>query len=239
MALENDPQNSTEQLNKLKKDFEEFVYIISHDLKAPLRAIKNLSEWIEEDVGSQIDGEVKNNFELLRSRVDWMNKMIDGLLEYSRVCSRTRVIQSVNIRNSIHQTVGELFIPQNVNVIIEATDQEFFADPTQVKKVLEHLIQNAIKFNKNKSPMVTIKAEKVANGLELSVADNGLGINHKSPQLAFEVLKTLHGEEKMYSLGIGLAIVKKVIEDIGGIVKLETVSDEGTTVEIFWPDSTQ
>ncbi len=239
MDSENNLQNAEEQLNKLKKDFEEFIYIVSHDLKAPLRAVKNLSEWIEEDLAADTNEDIKKNLVLLRGRTDWMNRMIDGLLDYSRVASKPQTLQNLKIESLIRATIESLNIPKNFEVIIEVKRQEFFADHSQFKTVLECLVQNAVKFNKNESPKITIKAEEAPNGLELIVSDNGLGIDCENPQVAFEVFKTLHGKEKMFSVGIGLSIVKKIMENVNGNVRLETVAGEGTTLKVFWPNSTQ
>jgi light-regulated signal transduction histidine kinase (bacteriophytochrome) len=239
MNSENNPQNSEEQLNKLKKDFEEFVYIVSHDLKAPLRAVKNLSEWIEEDLAANTSEDIKKNLALLRGRTEWMNRMLDGLLDYSRVSSKRQTLQNLKVESLIKTTIESLDIPRNFEIALEVKKQEFFADHSQFKTVLECLIQNAVKFNKNESPKITIKAEEIPGGLELTVADNGLGIDHDNPQIAFELFKTLHRKEKMYSVGIGLAIVKKIMENVNGKVSLDTVSGEGTTLKTFWPNSTQ
>jgi light-regulated signal transduction histidine kinase (bacteriophytochrome) len=239
MNSENSPQNGDDQLNKLKKDFEEFVYIVSHDLKAPLRAVKNLSEWIEEDLATDTNEDIKKNLQLLRGRTDWMNRMIDGLLDYSRTSNKPQTLQNLKIKPLIETIIESLDIPRNFEITIDVKKQEFFADHSQFKTVLECLIQNAVQFNKNGSPKITIQAGEVPGGLEMTVADNGLGIDHGNPQAAFEIFRTLHGREKMYSVGIGLPIVKKIMENVGGNVSLKTVSREGTTLKIFWPNSTQ
>ncbi len=239
MDMENNSQNSDERLKKLKKDFEEFVYIVSHDLKAPLRAVKNLSEWIEEDLNDNISEDIKKNLELLRSRADWMNKMIDGLLEYSRASTKAQNLQELKVEPFIRTIIDSLYISSNFDIAVEVTKEDFIVDRFQFKTVLERLIQNAVKFNKNESPKIVIKAEAVPNGLELTVSDNGHGFSHENPQVAFEIFKTLHDEDKMHSLGVGLPIVKRIVENVNGSVTLETVSGKGTTVKVFWPNAAQ
>ncbi len=238
MDLINNPKDGDERLNKLKKEFEEFVYIVSHDLKAPLRAVKNLSEWIEEDLSEDVSEDIKKNLDLLRSRTDWMNRMIDGLLDYSRISTKTQSPRNIEVEKFIKMVVDLLDIPQNIDIVVEVTKQNFVADHFQFKTVLEQLIQNAVKFNENESPKITVKAQDVSNGLELTVSDNGLGVEHENPQIAFEIFKTLHGKEKMHSVGVGLSIVKKIVENINGKIKLETEVGKGTSVQIFWPNAT-
>jgi len=228
---------TTALLEKRNQELDQFVYVASHDLKAPLRAIANLSSWLEEDLGSDLPAENQEQMQLLRGRVNRMEALINGLLEYSRVGRKEFPEEAVDVCQLLNEVIDSLAPPATFNCEVVCD-----LPPVTTKRVLLHqifanLISNAIKHCDREDCHVRIICEETANGYHFAVSDNGPGIAPEYHEKIFRVFQTLKARDRLESTGIGLSIVKKILDAEGGRVELESTLGEGTTFHIYWPRS--
>lgn len=222
----------------LSKQLEQFVYIVSHDLKAPLRAIENLTNWISEDLGNCVDSNTNENLLLLRSRVSRMNALLEGILEYSRCGRLSEEMAEVDLNQMIHSIFESLEAPSDYKLITEALPV-IKTERTRIYKILYNLIKNSIQHhNKVEQGFIKISYQDYENGFLFSVHDNGPGIKPQYVHQVFELFCTLKSRDEMETTGVGLAVVKKLIDDVSGKIWIESRDDEGTTVKFYFPVKT-
>jgi PAS domain S-box-containing protein len=224
----------TEQLRKSNHELEQFAYIASHDLKAPLRAISNLSEWIEEDLADKLDEANKKNLDLLRGRVHRLENLINGLLSYSRVGKTTLKTESVNVATMLAEIIDLLDVPHNFQIEIQETMPTLVTETIPLQQVFSNLISNAIKHSDRNEGKIIISVEEQEDYYLFTVADNGKGIDPQYHDRIFTIFQTLEARDTKESTGIGLAIVKKVVEKQGGTVTVQSQLGAGTKFHFTW-----
>jgi len=218
----------TEDLNKSNKELEDFAYIVSHDLKAPLRGINELSEWISEDYSDKLDKEGKENLNMLQERTSKMNDMIQGILEYSRVGRTEEKAEQVDLNELVKTLIELLTPPDNIKITIENELPEYTADKTRLTQLFENLISNAIKYIDKPGGLIKIGCAEEGNEWKFSVSDNGPGIEAKYFDKIFKIFHVLGSTPKDGSTGIGLTIVKKIIDLYEGKIWVESEIGKGT-----------
>ncbi|MEG3436336.1 PAS domain-containing protein [Pannus brasiliensis CCIBt3594] len=226
---------TTNLIRKRNEELDRFAYIVSHDLKAPLRAIANLSEWIEEDLDGQLPAENRRQMTLLRSRVHRMEALINGLLEYSRIGRDSVEIETVNVGTLLAETIDSIDPPEPFSIVLPENPPVFSGKPLFLRQVLANLITNAIKHHDKDTGRVEIGAIEDENFIEFTVSDDGPGISPEYHERIFGIFQTLGNGENPSSTGIGLTIVKKIIEGEGGSIALESVPGEGSCFRFTWP----
>jgi light-regulated signal transduction histidine kinase (bacteriophytochrome) len=226
-------------LERTNQELDQFAYVASHDLKAPLRGIANLSQWIEEDSGEAFPAESRHKMELLRGRVHRLEGLIDGILEYSRA-GRSRVAAtSVNVQALVQDVVDLLDPPETVSVHIAPDLPPVVAEAVPLSQVFSNLISNAIKYGARPDSVIFVTAKVTGSFVLFSVTDNGPGIPPQYHERIFVVFQTLAPRDKVEGTGIGLAVVKKIVEARHGRVWVESPLDaatgKGTTFHFTWP----
>lgn len=221
-------------LEKINKELDQFAYVVSHDLKAPLRAINNLSQWIEEDLEGALEGETAQNFDLLRGRVNRMEALINGILEYSRAGRMKFNSQTVALNPFIDEIVQNLAPPANVKITIEPGMPSISTEKVALEQVFSNLISNAIKYNNSEAPIVNITFKELDRHYQFCVEDNGPGISPEFHDKIFVIFQTLQSRDKIESTGVGLAIVKKIVEDKNGTVWVDSDKGKGTRFYFTW-----
>jgi PAS domain S-box-containing protein len=227
-------EKTTFQLTERNQELDRFVYTVSHDLKAPLRAIANLSQWIEDDLEGQLTPENQRQMELLRQRVSRLDAMIDGLLAYSRIGRTEVATERINVDELLFEILDSLAPPPTFTICVQPEMPILFAKRLLLSQVFSNLISNAIKHHDRADGRIEIRATQKGEYYEFSVADNGRGIAPENHERVFDIFQTLKGHEVKESTGIGLSIVKKIIETEGGQIFLKSQLGEGATFCFTW-----
>ncbi|WP_437635679.1 GAF domain-containing protein [Sorangium sp. So ce854] len=222
-------------LERTNAELDQFAYVTSHDLKAPLRGIASLAQWIEEDLSDKLTGDTRHQMELLRGRVHRMEALIEGILAYSRATRFREKPESVNIERLAREVV-ELIAPKppaQVTLDVPAATLRTYKVPLQ--QVLMNLINNALKHAGRDDARVYVGACEQGDRVEFSVSDNGPGIAPAFQEKVWGMFQTLQARDKVESTGIGLAIVRKIVESRGGRTWVESDGKSGATFRFTWP----
>jgi len=225
------------QLEQRNEELDQFAYVTSHDLKAPLRAIVNLATWIEEDIGSTLPAENKEQFALLKSRVHRMEGLINGLLDYSRVDRTHQSHERLDITELLHDIIDSISPPSAFNIELAPNLPVLEAKKTPLRQVFANLITNAVKHHDRSNGNIRISAREAGNFYEFAVSDDGPGIDPTYHEKIFVIFQTLKARDDLESTGIGLSLVKKIILAENGCISVESELGQGTTFTFTWPKS--
>jgi len=217
-----------DEVKRRTKDLEDFAYIVSHDLKAPLRGINELSEWISEDYSDKLDKEGKEDLNMLRERTSKMNDMIQGILEYSRVGRTEEKAEQIDLNELVKDLIELLAPPDNIEILVENKLPKYMADQTRLTQVFQNLLSNSIKYIDKPKGIIKIACTEKENEWKFSVSDNGPGIEAKYFEKIFKIFHTLETDLENKSTGIGLTIVKKIIDLYEGKIWVESEIGKGT-----------
>lgn len=227
----------TEQLIAANKELEAFSYSVSHDLRAPLRAIDGYTRMIEEDYGKLLDDEGKRLLETVQSNAKRMGVLIDDLLSFSRLGKKELLKTNVNMTANASAALTEINKTVDHRAAIMVEDLlPVLADYAMISQVFINLISNAIKYSKKKDkPVVRIHSERAKNEIIYSVSDNGAGFDMQYAGKLFGVFQRLHNMDDFEGTGVGLAIVHRIITKHGGRVWAEGKVGEGATFYFALP----
>lgn len=223
------------ELVRSNKELDQFAYVTSHDLKAPLRAIANLSSWIEEDLEEHLDDETRKQMGLLRGRVNRMEALINGILEYSRIGRVAVDIETVSIEALLSEIIDSLSPPKEFQIVIGANMPTIEAARVRLSQVFSNLLSNCIKYVERTDGKVAISASDIGGYYEFTVADNGPGIAKQYHDKIFQIFQTLQAKDKKESTGVGLTVIKKIIEEQGGMIRVESDENQGASFIFSWP----
>ena len=228
-------------LRRSNEELEQFAYVASHDLKAPLRGIENLVSWIEEDLESSLTGDVRTNMDLLKSRVRRLESLLDDLLAYSRAGSSDLAVDTVDARVLVEELAVLVSPPEGFTIHASPALPTLQAPRAPLTQVLQNLIGNAIKHSDHPSDgHVWVDARPAADMMEFIVADDGTGIPEQFRDRVFGMFQTLKPRDEVEGSGMGLAIVKKLVERQGGRIWLaERPEGRGLSVHFTWPNGTK
>ncbi len=232
-------ENTNTRLAKVNKELNDFAYVVSHDLKAPLRGIKTLAGWIASDCADRLDSDAKEQLNLMLNRVDRMHNLIDGILQYSRIGRVTEEKARVNLNELVPQVVDLLAAPQEVEITIQAELPVVNCEQTRIMQVFQNLIGNAIKYMDKPHGRIVIGCQDDAPWWTFRIADNGPGIEEKHFERVFQLFQTLSPQNDGESTGIGLTLVKKIVELNGGRIWVESTPGKGSTFFFTLPQEIQ
>lgn len=226
---------TTTALEKRNCELDQFAYVTSHDLKAPLRAIANLSQWIEEDLCDQLNEENLHKMQLMRGRVHRLEALIDGLLQYSRAGRLKSPPERVDVEDLLKHVIDALTLPAQFSVEIVPGMPTFVTERIPLEHVFTHLIGNAIKHHPWRDGRVKISSQALEDVYEFTVADNGTGIAPEFHKKIFTIFQTLQSRDTVENIGVGLAIAKRIVENKAGTIRLESQEGQGATFRFTWP----
>lgn len=222
------------ELTQKNKELDQFAYIVSHDLKASLMGIEKIIQWMEEDHEREITPAVKKNIDLIRRRTNSLENMIDGLHEYARIGRAKKGLEKVDIKEMLHE-LTELMVPASFFVTLKGDMPIMVTEKLRLEQVFYNLIGNAVKHNNKTDGKINIHCCELGDYYEFSVNDDGPGIEAEHYNKIFMIFQTLQARDAFESTGIGLAIVKKIIEEQKGIINVESELGKGTTFKFTWP----
>ena len=225
----------SERLKKQNEELQQFSYVVSHDLKAPLRAIFKLSEWIEEDMGVGLAEGVRHNLKTLRGRVFRLEALINGLLEYSKIGRENIPNEKTDVHIMVKEILDLLNPPNKFKIEIPVRLPVLFTKRILLQQALINLLSNAIKYNDKPEGIIRILSSEKDDHYEFTIEDNGMGIDKAYYEKIFVIFQTLEARDKVEGTGIGLAIVKKGVEDMGGTITVESQLGEWTKFKMTWP----
>nr|WP_299071076.1 ATP-binding protein [uncultured Allomuricauda sp.] len=219
------------------KELEQFAYITSHDLKAPLRGISSLASFIKEDLETGEIDSVYNHLSILQGRVKRLENLINGILNYSKIGKIK--LQPIDLDSLIREEFKNYQDLDNIRLTTQGKLPIVNGDKTQVSQVVSNLIGNAVKYNDKKVCEICVSCNEKLEFYEITFEDNGPGIAPNYHQKIFEVFQTLTDKDTYESTGIGLSIVKKIIEKHEGTIKVESNGKLGTKFIISYPKTLQ
>jgi PAS domain S-box-containing protein len=225
----------TQSLSRINRELDQFAYVASHDLKAPLRGIASLASWIEDDLGPKLGDESRQHLALLRSRVTRMETLIDGLLQYSRAGRVRNRIETVDVAELLHEAIEMLTPPRQAVIEIAAGMPTLDTERVPLLQVFQNLLGNAIKHSGRPDVTIRVSVRDDGDCYEFSVSDNGVGIPPQFHSKVWEMFQTLQPRDKVEGAGLGLALVKKNVENRGGRTWLESDGRDGATFYFLWP----
>jgi signal transduction histidine kinase len=229
-------QKTVDELAHSNRELEEFAYVASHDLKAPLRAIRNLILLLQRNLSDELEGQNKRYMELIDERAGRLQAFLDGLLAYSRVGRKNTTLATVNSKDLVQVVLKQLYVPDSVHVTIEGDFPEFLTQSFALQQVLLNLLANALNHANPEAGEVRVSCRRLENNwVEFSVQDNGGGIAPRFHERIFQLFETLESRDKGGGTGIGLAIVKKTVNHLGGTIRLESAEGEGACFKFTWP----
>uniref|UniRef100_UPI00286D6A4C sensor histidine kinase n=1 Tax=Chamaesiphon sp. VAR_69_metabat_338 TaxID=2964704 RepID=UPI00286D6A4C len=238
-----DRRQTQANLEERNRELDSFVYVVSHDLKAPLRAVANLSNWIEDDLEGQLTANtrfsngdaLRTQMTLLRSRVDRMAATIDGLLNYARVGRSDDQIEPVAVARLLAEVIDTLAPPPTFTIDLPTELPTLITKRIPLFQVFVNLIGNGIEHHHSEAGTIRMAIVELGDFYEFAVSDDGSGIAPEHQERMFQILKAVNQQQRSDSTGIGLAIVKKIIEAEGGTIRLESELGKGTTFYFTWP----
>jgi len=230
-------RDAYKRIQAVNKELQEFAYAASHDLKAPLRVIDNASRWLEEDLEGQLQEGTREHMRLLRSRVARMEKLLDDLLQYSRIGRVTdaRFTETVSGQELIDDLIAMIAPPDGFEVRTGPGFADIRVCRMPLQHVLMNLIGNAIKHHHKKTGRVEVTVEDSGDLYAFAVKDDGPGIPERFHEQIFEMFQTLKPRDQVEGSGMGLAMVRKYVALYGGTIHLDSKEGQGSTFRFTWP----
>jgi PAS domain S-box-containing protein len=230
-------ERQRQELQRSNADLLEFAHTASHDLKAPLRGLSHLAEWITEDVAGIATPKTLENLELLRARAVRMQKMLDGLLDYAQAGRVNSGVETFETAAMVEDLVATLALPGGFTVELAGEMPTITTDRAPLERVLQNLIENAFKHHDRQVGHVLVRADRDGAWIRFIVSDDGPGIARQFHQRIFQMFQTVGQRDEAKSTGIGLAVVKKKVEMRGGRIAVESAPPtRGTRFVFTWPE---
>ena len=224
-----------QQLTATNQELKEFAYVVSHDLKAPLRGIRSLVDWLNADYTDQFDDQGREYLTLLASRAGRMQSLIDGILQYSRVGRTEQGSEPVDLNALLPEIVDSLGVPEHISICVEEDLPTIDVDATRITQVFQNLLSNAVKYMDKPQGRIDVACAQVDGFWQFSVADNGPGIDREHFDRVFKLFQTLSCQDEHKSTGVGLTLVKRIVEMYGGRVWIESDVGRGSTFFFTFP----
>ena len=224
-----------QELVQVNRELSDFAHVVSHDLKAPLRGIGSLANWLQQDYAEKLGPEGAEQLQMIGGRVARLSGLIDGILSYSRAGRTHRSQTVVSLDALVRGTLEMLAPPAHITVAVPTDLPQIRMDPTKAQQLFQNLLSNAVKYIEKPAGRVTLACVAADGFWHFSIADNGPGIEEKYFERVFQLFQTLAPRDEVESTGVGLAVVKKIVETEGGRIWIESVFGHGATFHFTLP----
>ncbi|HYG35169.1 MAG TPA: ATP-binding protein, partial [Clostridia bacterium] len=228
-------KRAEEAVRAANRELNDFATIVSHDLKSPLRGVATLAKWMQSDYADKLDEEGRENLADIVKRVSRMDRMIDGILQYSRLGRTDEKSESVALAELVSTVVEDLHPPEHVHIQVASGLPVLQGEPVRLRQLFQNLIANAIKYGDKPRTEIQVGWADAGGEWQFSVADNGPGIEQRHFERIFKMFQTLAPKDKTDSTGVGLALVKRIVDRAGGRVWVESCLGVGSTFYFTWP----
>jgi PAS domain S-box-containing protein len=230
---EREKEQVLKDLQKSNQELNDFAHVVSHDLKSPLRSMNTLVNWIKEDSSQFASEEINKNFDMLLRRIDRMDLMINGILNYASIDKVGIVNKKIELQVIVDDILDSIHIPDNFSVTVKHELPIVKGDSYKYIQLFQNLISNAVKYSDKDHGVIEIGCVSKGKFWQFHVSDNGIGIPEKYQEKVFQIFQVL--QESDDSTGVGLSIVKKVVDFYNGKVWVESKVGEGTTFYFTLP----
>jgi signal transduction histidine kinase len=228
------------KVDNVNAELKDFASIVSHDLKAPLRGIKVLANWILEDCRDKFDEKANEQMNLLLSRVERMHNLIDGVLQYSRAGrEEAKGPVQVNLEQFVPEVIDMVNPPENIKVNVDGMPPLIECQETHMMQLFQNLLNNAIKYMDKSEGFIKIGCAEEGNFWKFSIADNGPGIEEKHFERIFRMFQVISDKEESEGTGVGLTVAKKIVELYGGKIWVESKVGQGSIFFFTLPKQEQ
>lgn len=226
---------ANQELARSNAALDEFAYVASHDLRAPLRDIDNLAQWIAGDVGDRLPAASLRHFQLLQRRIRRMENLLEDLLQYSRAGRVFGETEEVDVRALIVDVIELVAVPRGFTINLPRSMPYIRTPKAPLEQIFRNLIGNAIKHHHRQSGVVTVDCTDKDTFIEFSVCDDGPGIPPDLHERAFAMFQTLKPRDEVEGTGMGLALVKRLVEAHGGAIWIDSRDSSGALFRFTWP----
>ncbi len=233
-TLEQRVTHRTAEAERRARDLEQYAYVASHDLKAPLRGIANLAGWLKEDLRKNLTAETSEQIDLLQDRVARMNALVEGLLAYSRIGRTAGSVEDVETAELVRDTIDSLSPRKGYKIKVKTGMPRLFTDRLHLGQVFANLIGNAINHHDHKKGVIRVSGEDLGDRCQFTVLDDGPGIPSEYQDKVFMMFQTLQVSDFGGDTGIGLALVKKLVEEHDGSISLKSGPGRGSRFTFTW-----
>ena len=227
------------QLAQSNEELDSFAYVASHDLKSPLRAIDNLSKWIYADAKDVLPEDSRENLQEMRVRVKRMERLLDDLLTYSRAKQDSGNVEEIDTAQIVWQSQQLIDWPADMTLCIDNELPTIHSFRLPLERIFQNLLTNATKYRVDRDAKVVVSCTDLGDSYQFSVADNGPGIAPKFHSKIFEMFRRLHSQSEVDGSGMGLALVKRLVEAMGGNIRVESEVDHGANFIFTVPKNTR
>jgi signal transduction histidine kinase len=222
------------ELTKKNQELDQFAHIVSHDMKAPLRGIDNVVSWIEEDHKEELTPKLTEYLHLIKGRVVRGESLIQGLLSYARVGKEEESEEKIDIRALLEEVLENFSLKPGTIITVSEELPVIYSVKLPLLQVFSNLVGNALKYNDKIKGIVEVYHKEYPGYWEFFVSDNGPGISKNYHEKIFMIFQTLKERDSFESTGVGLAIVKKILDSRGEQIKLESEPGKGSIFSFTW-----
>ena len=234
--LEELVRQRTAELMEVNEELSQYAFVVSHDLRSPLRAIRNYSDFLQEELGHLLNDDQRQYFQGLGRALHYGEDLVNDLLDLSRISRKKIVPHRIELQGFLKELTESLHLPVDAEVLLGDGWPAVLGERTLLEQIFRNLIMNGIKFNRSQQKQVELGwREDGERQAEIFVRDNGIGIDARYHEQVFRMLQRLHGQNEFEGTGIGLAIVRKAAARLNGTVRIESRPDAGSTFYVTLP----
>jgi PAS domain S-box-containing protein len=225
--LESQKEVLLKKLETSNEELQEYAQVVSHDLKSPLRSIYALADWIKEDNEGKFSEETEHNFSLIHLTLEKMEQLISDVLDYSSVNADNKYKVEVDLNEVIEDIFQIVYVPDHIKIELKTSFPFIMGNRSRLQQLFQNLISNALRYTDKEEGKIEISCKDLGNRYKFSVRDNGIGIAPEHHEKIFKMFQSLHQNKE--STGVGLSIVKKIVESYHGEIWLDSSPGVGTT----------